>query len=326
MDLPIEILESHQIDYENFAGFQKVAFAKRLEELNYSDSYLNADFFRWKYNPPAGHAKIAILRKGTELISTTSLVPIDIIFEGEKVRGWQLCDAATHPKAMGRGYHRKTEKELINALGMREIVFVFPNHSTIQSLIDNNFILKETIRTWFKPVSCNFHHSNNNVTQIDFSQSNIDKIFSHSHGKNETGIYRSAEYMNWRYSRHPINTYASFVYSHGDRTNGFATIRSVRALGREMVALMEFWGDDRGVRSALLQNIKEWMYKNQNSRLIFQDNRMSAMDGIGFGFLPVPSIILPKKQVLMLYAKPEEFKMRILKSAWHIQWGDWDGF
>jgi hypothetical protein len=322
----IEILTADALDYERFATLQRSAYNSRLSNLGVSNSYMNAEFYEWKFHPPAGPARVAVVRHGSEIISANSLIPLDLTFEGHIIRGWQCCDAATHPNARGKMYSPRCAKALMESLNNGEVLYVFPNEFSIRGISAIGIIPKVMITTWFRPVLLGHQKKDQNVSQVAGFDKAIDELTTRLGQKGDTMIFRSADYLNWRYAQHPINKYILFVYSEGEEKKGFAIVRIVHALGKELVVLMELWGDYRSVTRTLLRSILSWAAKGHHKFFIFQDNRMSLKSGFGYGFIPIPSFLLPKKQVLSLYAKQTDFMERIVESRWHIQWGDWDGF
>jgi hypothetical protein len=322
----IEILDADNLDYEGFSEFQKKAYARLLEKMKVSDSFMGADYYRWKFHPPLGTARLAIVRDGDTLLSTVSMIPYSINMEGNSIKGWQLCDLATDSKSRGKGYWERCGAALVGTLKEKEILYGFPNKDAIQKVYVNAGVFKEVIKTWAKLVLPGFGKEHPNVSKVTDFDTGIEKFTRRLGLDGDIIINRSMDYLNWRYTKHPNNKYTSFVYCHGEEKRGFATVRVVQALGREVVVLMELWGDSLSVERALMQSIKAWMIKINQRFLVFQDNRMSLMSGLMHGFLPVPSLILPKKHVLTILAKPKEFMKQVVESQWHIQLGDWDGF
>ncbi len=326
MEIDAEILSAEQIDYERLAELQRHAYAELLTKLRNSDSFMNADFYRWKFHPPAGPARIAVFRRGDEILSTNSLIPVNIAFEGAILKGWQACDAATHPNARGKRYSPRCAKALMDSIDKNEIFYVYPNSASISATTAIGVRVKETITTWVKPCLSGSNKLATEVSQVDSFDKGINALAKRLASNGDTMIYRTEDYLNWRYVQHPVHKYNIFVYSRGEEKCGFAIVRIVQTMGREMAMLMELWGDDFLIHRALLRRITVWMNENSQKYLIFQDNRMAFVRGIISGFIPVPSFMLPKKQVLMLYAKPDPFLKQIIGSRWHTQWGDWDGF
>ena len=137
-------------------------------------------------------------------------------------------------------------------------------------------------------------------------------------------LSRSSDYLNWRYSSHPVNEYVSFIYRDGNEQQGFSVVRSVDVVGRKIAMVMELWGLKSSVKKALLRSIAKWTDEQHIKRIVLQDNDQSILGGLSMGFIAVPAWLLPKKQVLMVFAKPGKLSEKVLNYDWRVQIGDWD--
>src|SRR5262249_24273578 len=93
---------SRDTDFEKIAAFQRRAFGN--EWLKSERHRLQrAEYYGWKYFPPAGPAWLATVRSRQELIAMVSAVPFSLAGGGEISTAWQLRDIATDPSFRNRG-------------------------------------------------------------------------------------------------------------------------------------------------------------------------------------------------------------------------------
>ena len=144
--------------------------------------------------------------------------------------------------------------------------------------------------------------------------------------KDKAMLTRSRKYLNWRYTRHPVHDYTSFICRDEEELRGFAVVRTANARGHKMALIMELWGIEPRVSKELIRNISVWSSGQGIRWMVMQDNGLSFFRGLAMGFILTPACILPKKQVLVVLGKDKELPGKVVNSDWHMQFGDWDGF
>src|SRR5262249_15824304 len=85
-----------------------------------------AEYYRWKYFPPAGPAWLAIVRSQQELIAMVAAVPFSLAGGEGMSTAWQLCDIATDPRFRNRGFFASCLDALDRAVA-GGMTFCFPN-------------------------------------------------------------------------------------------------------------------------------------------------------------------------------------------------------
>ena len=140
-------------------------------------------------------------------------------------------------------------------------------------------------------------------------------------------LWRGFEYLNWRYVKHPINDYQIFVYDSEKVRQGFCITRRVKLMGREMLVVMELWSLNKKVDMALLRHAEKWARNEKINFMVMIDSKFSLLSGLLSGFLPIPSMFLPKRQILTTYMnKDVGDSVRLGGGPWRVQMGDWDAF
>lgn len=319
-----ELVDADHLDYDAFTTLQKEAYASLLTKLKVSNTYMNPEFYKWKFHPPMGNAKIVLVREGTQIVSTNTMIPVDMRLGNMMITGWQACDAATKNGYRGKGYSSGCLHTLSQTLKTNEVLFLFPNENSVRYVEDRGFLNKGIIATWVHP-SFMKKNGSPNVTKITCFDKNQNRLAQQLIDHNKATISRSAEYLNWRYCTHPITKYDCFVYKVEDEPQGFCVIRKAEVMGHSMTVVMELWGISVSVKKALLQSVAEWTFKQHIKWIVLQDNALTIFSGLRMGFLYVPTWFVPKKQVLMVFVSPGNMSKKVKNHAWWIQSGDWDG-
>lgn len=321
----VEVMDSHDLDYETYSNLHKEAFSELLSRLRYDDAFMTPQYYQWKYHPPAGSAKIAVVLEDGKMVATNGMFPLHIRYGDFSIRGWQSCDTATLPSSRGKGYYVRCLRALEKEVRPNEIFFGFPNRNSLPGFAKAGCQERGVITTWVNPFPCKGKWVSVNITQVmrfDYRQDLLAEQFTQLGGPM---LDRGSAYMNWRYHDHPIYKYTSFVYQKDGNWQGFAVARRVEAMGREAALIMELWGLFPEVLRSLLGHMVGWA-KGQSLKMVaILDNSLAPGNALRAGFFPIPSRFLPKRLVLMGYAKGGEAET-IMKKKWRVQAGDWDTF
>ncbi|MFX0199539.1 MAG: hypothetical protein ACFFCW_25745 [Candidatus Hodarchaeota archaeon] len=324
--MEIDIVNAEDLDYKAFVALQKEAYAKILKKTSVSDSYMTPAYYRWKFNPPAGSAMIAFIREGGIMVASSAQFPVHICLGNTKLCGWQQCEAATLPSSRKKGYFHKCNSLLIDAIKPNNIAFAFPNQNSKHEFGKLGGKEKGIVTTWINPWSLFGKSSSSRISEVacfDKEQDALAERLVH-HGK--TMLDREAAYMNWRYVQNPVFKYTLFAYRKEGEQLGFAVVRRAHVLNQEIALIMDLWGLESYIEQALLRHITGWAESEGLRKIIFLDNAFRLIDGLLSGYIPIPSYILPKKQILMGFAKSGEKAKRLMNNKWRVQAGDWDTF
>lgn len=324
MSLQITIKEVDDIDLDRYCLLQQQSFEAIFADNRIYTSYLDPTFFKWKYSTPAGKARIAVVEENNCMLASVAMYPVYIVVKGKKKRGWHFVEAAVLPVARGRGLFKCCMSLLIDSLKSDEIIYVFPNSSSIQGTIKAGFRKIEESDFY---VRCFF-----NVFNIDRSAIETDFIFTAGQdvyadamcAKQDVVVFRDAAYMNWRYKQHPHFTYYIFSPVENGRILGNVVARSVIIKGIRMLLIMEMHSLYDEVKKEMMSFVRR-VAKKENC---FIAGTFSGKNGkpslASTGMIQLPSYILPKRHILMAYAKQSVCKLESEK--WFCQTGDWDAF
>jgi hypothetical protein len=322
----IEVLDSESLDLDRYSRLQREAFAEVLGKWNVSDQFMTPEFFKWKYSTPVGSAKIAVVFLDNEMVACNAMFPLHLRYQEKTILAWQSSDTATLPKVRGRGYYNACLKALKEELQPGQLFFGFPNRNSIHGFGKLGCEKRGIITTWVKPFpslrrSSHFTHISE-VKSFDGLQDQLSEQLVISGGPM---FDRSSSYLNWRYHRHPIFRYKSFVYRQDGFQKGFMVLRIADVFNMKFVLVMEIWGLGHSIEGQLLKRAGVWAQENRIARLLAMSNYLGLARGIHSGFVPIPSILLPKKQVLMGFATGSGAE-EAMQMKWRVSLGDWDSF
>ena len=320
----IELIEAHDLNFHFYAEFQKAAFQDLLLNSKATDSHMNPEFYKWKYCTPVGNGKIARVMDGDKILSSSAMIPFNVHFGMSILKGWHCLDVATLPQERRKGYFLATLKTLKSSIGENEVFFAFPNSGSIPSFKKLGCVENTILTTWINPFI--FKKDKN------FNEIREKKCFGPEHdafiknlGLIETHLDHSSSYLNWRYANHPIHQYTIFVFENEGEYLGYAVVRKARALGRNIVLIMELWGLNNTIKINFLRFLTDWTSAQKEKILILMSTDTTFFQAFKASFLPIPSFLLPKKQVLVIHTAGQKADAVKLKQ-WKIQTGDWDVF
>lgn len=321
-----DILDAKNLDYEALAVLQKEAYAEILKKMGVSNSYITPDYYRWKLNPPAGSAMIAFVMEGGAMVASSAQVPLHIRLGDTRLVGWQQCEAATLPNSRGKGYFRKCLSSLKDALEPNDISFAFPNQNSKQGYGELGAKEKGIVTTWINPWSLLGKRFSSSISKIACFDKEQDALAERLAHLGRTMLDRGAAYMNWRYVQNPAFKYTSFAHRKEGEQLGFAVVRRAHILNQEVALIMDLWALGSSTERALLRFIAGWAKSEGLRKIVLLDNGLRLIDGLLTGYVPIPSNFLPKKQILMGFAKSAAEAKRLMDNTWRVQTGDWDSF
>lgn len=324
--IKLELIDADDLDYDAFCRLQKDSYSEVLVKTNTSDSYMTPGHFQWKYHPPAGNAKIAAALDGGQMLAANGMMPFSVRVGNDVVRGWQSCDTATLPRARRSGFFFSCLKTLESALAEDEVFFGFPNKNSVRGFQKLGWTQMGVVTAWIDPLVSLNAKTSYHVFEIERFGERHDSFIARSATRGKVRIERSAEYLNWRYTKCPQNNYTLFEYMRDDKELGFSVARTATVMNRHVAIVMELWGEDGLIERTMLKHMAGWACKRGISTMVSLDSGLSLKTAIKSGFLPTPSRLLPKKQVLMGYATEGVLSREAVANKWRVQMGDWDVF
>ena len=321
----VDVVDVDSLDLDAFVDLQRKAFAELLVRQRVFGGYMTPAFYRWKYHTPGGLGRVAFIREGGRMVAANAMIPLDLRLGGRTVRAWQSCDTATRAEARRRGLFTTCIRALQSSLCRDEILYGFPNEDSARGLRSAGWLEKEVITTWVRVVLPFGRREPCRHGASEFGE-DFDR-FAECLARGERAIFdRKATWMNWRYVQHPAFKYKIFPLEDRGELRGFAVSHAIHVRGIDLVMLMELWGDEPWVERALVRRVVGWARQHHARALVLMDNARSLQGAARSVFLPVPPLILPKRQLLMVWAPPGGSAGSVLSFPWRIQSGDWDVF
>ncbi len=319
----IAIRQASEVDFQAYAAFQREAYRDLLARSRATDAHMTPEYYRWKYHPPDGTARIASVMHGEETLSSSAMLPLRVSFEGQSVIGWHCLDVATLPRARRRGHFLATLEALMETIPPGDVFFAFPNAGSITSFLKLGCVENLILTTWINPLVRLVKEKTPRVEEIDGFGSEHD-VFKHRVEIENPFVDRRPAYLNWRYTSHPNNKYVSFVY----RTTcceGICVVRRARVMNRDLAIVMEIFGSTPPVQTGLLSHAADWAHSEGLGMMALMSTSLPIHTSLRAFFSPVPSFLLPKRQVLVVHGAGE-FPASMMKEKWNLRTGDWDVF
>jgi hypothetical protein len=318
----VEVVAASELDFEAYAEFQRAAFRDLVARAGASDSHMTPGFYRWKYHPPAGPARIARITAGDTVLSSSAMLPVHVTSNGKTVVGWHCVDVATVPEARRRGFLLATLRTLRASVSAEDLLFAFPNGASIGSFRRLGFRERGVVTTWVNPWVWASARRHPRIEAIERFGPEPDLVAS-SVGASAPFVARGPEYLDWRYSDHPNTRYISFVYRDSDGS-GVCVVRQACVMNRELTLVMELHGSNPGIRTALLRHAARWGLADGRTMMVVMDTGMTPGIALTSMLAPVPSVLLPKRQVLVVAGSDPSHELPTRR--WLVQTGDWDVF
>ncbi len=323
-EVRIHITGPDELDMQQYCQLQQAAFEKLLHKNKISYDFITPAFFQWKYNTPAGKARIALATENGQILASVAMYPVNLISKGRMFKSWHFTEAAVLPQSRQRGLFHACMQALIDTLLPEEMIYVFPNHSSMKGTIRLGFQpladLPFYIKLLFKHPTAKF-----NLLQPSVNYNEAQDIYAGSIAANSNMmLYKDAAYMNWRYKQHPHANYYTFSAAAGETVTGNVVVRAVFVKGIKLLLIMELHVADKSAEKELFAFIQEVANAEKCSLagIFTTDNK--AAGKLIHGFFKVPSMLMPKKQRMMGYLKKMSADGQ--KYNWFCQTGDWDAF
>lgn len=314
----VRVLDASELDVAAHAALQQRVFGSVLEENGIPLARLGADVFAWKLNPPQGEGRVAVVERDGAMLSTCSAFPVELGAGERRVRGWHLCDAATAPEARGSGFFHAVHTALRESVPADDLVFAFPNGQSRGAFVRDGYETAVEVPLWFRPVIGGVAQGEG-VESIESFGEEHDELAERLAQDGVIATLRSAEYLTWRYLRHPYFRYQLFELRRDDRVDGVLVLNRMEARGRTSMWVMELVAVDKSAERALARTARS-LAKEQDCDVV-----LSMANARLPGAVRLPACFLPKKHVLMVRTAgaPREVSAW---DAWTVQTGDWDTF
>ena len=174
------------------------------------DRLLTAAYTRWLYaENPFGPARMVRVTEGERWVGFMAMIPVELARRGQRLRTYYVVNVLVHPQFHGKhlfGRMITAAKALVTAEGAA--LMGHPNDMALKSWQRAHMHFHEPLRPslalpvpWGRSVSAS---TVKEVGQLDASASVLTDIAAQSQS---WCVAATPEYLDWRYLRHPSNTY-----------------------------------------------------------------------------------------------------------------------
>lgn len=231
--------------YENLIGNMAELFEKSFGKI------INNQYLHWRYlENPINDILVAVSIEDKCVVANYSASPCLICIEDKVYKTGLSMTTMTEPNYRGRGLFPQLANELYNYMTSSDYLMVwgFPNVKSHQ--IFNKYLWWTDICTipmmQLSLMNCKKEVSNpyfDNEFNLNYMESK--SIESLIHVKKDT------QYLRWRYSNNPINSYENFVISHGNNVSSFC----VTKFYMDSIDLVDFQVDNLDEGEYLLRQV-----------------------------------------------------------------------
>jgi len=233
-------------------------FIPRLREFfadMYSPEYVLARderFLRWQFSgidaaSPGGPLRMKIALVDGQLAGCVGYVPVDVQMAGRVSPGaWAanwMVDDRYRRLGLGPLLIRELSRDFDVALALggnsdahqllpRMGWTDFGNLPRYVRVLDERGAALLTVAgelRWPAIAAAPAADSGLDITRVDSFDERAAALWDRTHGESDAGTRRSAEFLNWRYTRHPNFDYVRLVASRGGAVEGFAVYRIEQA-------------------------------------------------------------------------------------------------
>lgn len=317
----IIITEFDKIDQEQYCSLHIAAFSEMFSQNKITENNFTVDYFQWKYNLPWGKAKLAIAKLNGRIVGGVSMLPFYAIHQGQIFKVWHTGDVAVLPEFQGRFFFNQSMTALRNEVDADSFIFGFPNHNNLSGAKRAGFPGLKELCFYIKPVLFKRYSKGLiGTTSFDFLQNQYADALA---ANGNAMLYRTADYMNWRYIERPGSNY--FIYSHliNERVTGNVVARVAAMKGFRFLVVMEYNFIDKNAVRHLNQFLAYTARKNSCFAAVLVSSPGNYT--IGNRFIKVPAFLQPRK-ITLVGNTAKKTTHPLIDADWFCQTGDWDAF
>lgn len=323
--MSVKVFTIRALDLDRYIEMQRESSRELLEPFHVSNSFISASFYRWKYTPPTGDAKIAIVYDGEDMVASNVMFPLTIKCSSIEVTGWQSCDTRTLLKVRRKGRFYACLQALKAELHTNEIFFGYPNQNSMGGFIKFGWKKFQLVPTFINPLAMMCGRSFQQVRNVNLFDGSLDVFAERLSKEGKSHIKRDAAYLNWRYTDCPVYQYFKFVWDEGGETLGVLVLRSANIMGKKFALIMELLGLTPTIEQSLFKVAQRWAREQRLLHIIMMSNRIGPFRAFTSGYFYIPSKFLTNQKILMGNDTGGD-ATKVLHNPWTVQLGDWDGF
>ncbi len=318
----IIITDFNEIDQEQYCNLHLAAFREMFRQNKITENNFTIDYFRWKYNLPWGKAKLAITKLNGKIVGGVSMIPLHAIHRGEIYKVWHTGDVAVLPEFQGRFFFNQSMTALRNEVAADSFIFGFPNYNNLSGAKRAGFPGLKDLCFWTKPVLfAGFRPGLHGIKRFDALQDAYANALAE---KGSAMLYRTANYMNWRYVERPGGNY--FMYNHisNEHITGNVVARVATIKGIRIIVVMEY----NYIEKNAVRYLNRFLAQTARKCGCFAAVLISSpgkSNTVGSGFVKLPVYLQPRK-ITLVGNTAGRIKHPLIDADWFCQTGDWDAF
>lgn len=193
------------------------------------------EYWRWWYiENPSGRGIIKLLFDGGKLIGQYAVAPVNLIVDGRPRKAVFSLHTMTHPDFQKQGIMTFLAEEVYKKCQSEgfKLVYGFPNeniyHTRITRLGWTGF---GKMRSWEKEldVKSRVPPKARNVFAVSRFDEEVDTLWEKVKPESCVIVPRTGEYLNWRFTRHPLIEYPKYVITAGGgELSGYMVLKVYR--------------------------------------------------------------------------------------------------
>jgi len=197
----------------------------------FSESFgqeLDLSAWRWRYlENPYGGPLIELMWDGAKLIGQYAVSPVNISINGTEYSCALSLDTMTHPDYGGRGIFTRLAASAYKRLGDmgRAMVWGFPNENSHHGFIKRLEWFDVAEVPLLTVTSKIDEEPQTSIQALEKFDTRVDRLFEQERTHWPCMAVRSAEYLNWRFMRHPTRHYYSVAAYSDDEMLGYCVYK-----------------------------------------------------------------------------------------------------
>ncbi|OWY23673.1 GNAT family N-acetyltransferase [Sphingobacteriales bacterium UPWRP_1] len=180
---------------------------------------MDMDFWQWRFaRNPLGKQMIRLMWDGQKLVGHYAVSPVLLSVEGAPILTGLSMTTMTHPAYNGRGIFSSLAEELYqseNNENNLQAIWGYPNNNSHAGFIKNlkwvNLPVVPTFSTfpkdWLK-----LHSEKLDISTINSFSEEHEKAYNYMTDEFKVKVLKNADYLNWRYTNHPVCNYTIFEF------------------------------------------------------------------------------------------------------------------
>lgn len=338
---------------------EKIAILDLTKTVFGDSDITNSTYFDWQYRKnPNGKAIILLAYEDSNnmLIGTSSILPLNLVINGEIIHSSLACNVQVHPDYRKKNIFSNLLSSMPNNAMDSSIysLFAIPNDNSFKAFINEGSTEITRLPLQIKPIKLSeyfnsplkqilkpfdiFWKNTKNFPQIEELHNNFDDSFDILLEKTSKRVSvinnKTKEFLNWRYKNHPTQNYRIFILKINEKLVGYIIIKIHIIENKKIGVILDYMVDSNFNNKSKLKNL---IYKAIS---VFWENNVSVAITISrngllensllrdCGFLNCPSFLIPVPLHFIVQTFNDDDKHSKLKNYhnWFFTFGDYDVF